>query len=373
MKILIVYTNYGTGHTSAATALKEELSNKDKTLEVELLDILTYSRPVINFLFKKTGKLMATKFRNSRLKLYNKKMYKITKKSKFANFCTKLFWTKKLKNQINDFKPDLIVSTQVGPTYMLLKQKHKIGNPKIGTVFTDYGLHNWHLLGNNDIDYYFVPTKDIKKQMVDLSISEDKIYVTGVPISKDFKPTLNRKEEVTKQYSLEKHEALLLFVAGGGLGYGNSLPYFKELLNITLPFSYIFVAGKNEKLQKKAELMAKSSTKKGIVLGYTKEMATLLSASDLLIGKPGGLITTEAIQMNTPICAVEPIPGQELKNIDFIIGNNFGIYPQNITDFRNDIENILKNKDILQKMKICLEQYQIKNGSESIAKVLLKK
>ena len=372
MKLLIVYTNYGTGHISAAKALNEYIKSEYKNVEIELVDIVTYARPKFNKFQNFLGKTLATKFRKFRMKLYKKHMYsKMNQQSKFVDMCVKIVYTKKLERLLKEINADIIISTQSAPTELVARNKKKFGNPIIASVFTDYGLHRYHLLSKENIDYNFVPTIEIKKQMMDLSVPEDKIYVTGIPISKDFSPTLNKKDEITKQYSLEKNQPLLLFVAGGGLGYDNSLPYFKELLNIDLSFSYIFVAGKNEKLKEKAELMAKNSRKNGIVLGYTREMAKLLSASDLLIGKPGGLITTEAIQMNTPICAVAPIPGQELKNVDFIIASNFGIYSQNTTDFRNDIENILKNKHLLQAMKLCIEKYQIKNGAENIAKVLL--
>lgn len=372
MNVLIVYTNYGTGHQRAAEALKQEFERKNFDGKVEILDSVTFSRPFINSLFRNTGKVVATKFRKLRLKFYNKKMYNITNKSIFADFCTKLFWNKKIMNKINTFKPDLIVSTQVGPTYILVKHKNEIGNPKIATIFTDYGLHNWHLLGNNDVNYYFVPTFEIKKQMIEFGIIENKIKVLGIPTLKEFNPNLYKKEDIRKQYNIDKNKPLFLFVAGGGMGYANALSYFEELLKIEHPFSYVFVAGKNKKLKLKAETIAKNSMQKGIVLGYTNEMPNLLSLCDMIIGKPGGLITTECLEMNIPICVVEPIPGQELKNAEFIIKNEFGIYPKNKIDFQKNIEAILTNKKILLEMKKHLKEYQNKKGVENIVNILLR-
>lgn len=94
-KILILYTNYGTGHYQAAKAIEEYITEKYPKYETMLLDPLTYSRPLINKLFARTGKIVATKFRKFRKKLYQKKMYKnFLKNSPFFTFCTKLFWSK---------------------------------------------------------------------------------------------------------------------------------------------------------------------------------------------------------------------------------------------------------------------------------------
>lgn len=224
---------------------------------------------------------------------------------------------------------------------MVAKQKNKINNPKITSVFTDYGLLNWHLLGSDKIDYYSVPILKIKEQMIQSGINENNIYITGIPILNEFNPSLYKTEDTLK-YKLKHNLPLFLFVAGGGLGYDNAFPYFKELLKNKSEFSVIFIAGKNQIMRKKADKLLKQSNKAGMVLGYTNDIAELINAADLVIGKLGGLITTEYIEMNTPICAIEPIPGQELKNIEFLLSNNFGIYSKTIEEFNDDIIKILK-------------------------------
>ncbi len=367
-KILILYTNYGTGHYMAAKAIAESLNGR---AEVLLLDPLTYSRPIINNLFRFVGRIFSTKLRINRDKLYREKMYKnYLKESKFAVFCAKLFWTKKLQKKIKDFNPDLIVSTQVGPTGLIATHKKEF-KAKLISVFTDYGLHRWYVFPHNHIDMFCVSSEDIRKDMIKLGIEENKIKVTGIPVVREFIINSFDKEQTFNKYKLDKNKPLLLFVVGGGLGYTNGLSYFKAALKLKEDFSYIFVSGSNKKLYDSTLNFIKEYNKDGIVLGYVDNMAELLNASDLVIGKPGGILTSEAIAMKKPFCAIEPIPGQEVKNAQFLVDNNFGFFPVDQNEFASIIKKIIKNKDILNNCKNNISKYKINNSSIIISDLCL--
>ena len=357
-KILILYTNYGTGHYQAAKAINEYIKNNYPKYEILFLDPLSYSRPLLNKIFAKTGKIVATKFRNFRKKLYQRKMYKnYLKNSPFFTFCTKIFWTKKLEKKLIEFNPNIIISTQVGPTGLIAAHKNMF-KTKLVSVFTDYGLHRMYTVAHEHIDLFCVPDNKIKEEIKELKIDSKKIIVTGIPVHKDFLKSANKKEktEILSKYNLKQTQPTYLFVCGGGLGYDNAFKYFKLLLQSNHKFNYIFVAGKNKKLLKKAKEITKEYNKEGIVLGYVNNMAQLIKGSDLVFGKPGGIITSETLNLEKTICAIEPIPGQETNNALFIKNNNFGFYIDNIEEFKaflNDLEN----------KKINLEQYEknIKN------------
>ena len=252
-KIMVVYTNYGTGHKKAAEALYENLI-KQSNVEAEILDILTYARPVINKLFKLHGFLLASFFRKQRLKLYRERMYQnFDAESKFANFCMWLFWTKRIQLKLNEFKPDVVISTQVGPTGLIAVHKEKIGNPKLCQVFTDYGLHKWYILRKEGIDYSFVSTEDIKTEMIELGINEEKIIVSGIPVSTNFNVSKYDKLASTKKYKLDPKKVTILFVAGGGIGLPHSFKYFKDILKNNIKCNIIFVSGKSKRLPEFSE------------------------------------------------------------------------------------------------------------------------
>ena len=317
--ILILYTNYGTGHYMAAKALEEHVKTNYKNYNVQLLDPLSYSRPIINKLFAKVGNIVSTKFRKFRGKLYKKEMYQnYLKNSYFFTFCTKLFWTKKLHKKITDFNPNIIISTQVGPTGLIAAHKN-LFDIKLISVFTDYGLHRMYTVAHELIDIFCVPNKDIEKQMINIGITKEK--------------------------------PILLFICGGGLGYSNAFTYFEKMLQTNYDFSYIFISGRNNNLAKKATKIASKYNKHGKVLGYVENIDEFIKSSTLVLGKPGGIVTSETLNSEVPLCAIEPIPGQETNNALFISNNQFGFYITSIKNFEIFLETLKTNKINLDNYK----------------------
>lgn len=345
--ILILYTNYGTGHYTAAKGIEEYIIKKYPNYNVELFDPLSYSRPFINKLFAKTGQIVATRFRKFRGKLYQNQMYRnYTKTPWYFNLFIKLFWNKKIERKLIEYSPDIIISTQVGPTAIIATHK-ELFNAKLIAVFTDYGVHRMYTITHESVDIYMVPDNTIKHQMIDIGIKKDKIKVTGIPVRSQILNKDNKcsKEEIITRYHLLKNKPIFLFICGGGLGYDNAFKYFETLLKSEFNFSYIFIAGKNKKLYQKAIKVSNKYKKKGKVLGYVDKIDELIRNSDLIIGKPGGMITTESLNLDVPICAIEPIPGQENHNASFISNNQFGFYITNLKNFEIFLNN-LKNNDI---------------------------
>lgn len=349
--ILILYTNYGTGHYMAAKAIEENLKKRYKNYNIEILDPLSYSRPIINRIFEKIGTSIATKFRNFRKKLYKRKMYKdYMKNSLFFKFCIQLFWTKKLKKKLLNFNPDIIISTQVGPTGLIAAKKN-LFHIKLISVFTDYGIHRMYTVCHEFIDTFCVPTNKMKEDMIKIGIDKRKIEVTGIPVREKFTST---ERQINKE-----EKPLFLFLCGGGLGYDNAFRYFEIMLNSKIDFNYIFISGKNNKLLNHTKKISKKYKKEGEVLGYVNNIDELLQKTTMIFGKPGGIMTSEALNLNIPICAIEPIPGQEINNAKFIMENGFGFYVKDIREFKYLLSKLENNE-------INLSQYSknIKNHFE---------
>lgn len=356
--ILILYTNYGTGHYIAAKGIEEYLKHNYSNYNVILFDPLSYSRPLINKIFAKTGQIVATRFRKFRGKLYNNQMYRNYLKTPwYFNLFTKLFWNKLIEKKLTEFNPDIIISTQVGPTGLITSHKD-LFKSKLIAVFTDYGVHRMYTITHNNIDMYCVPDKKIKKHLIDIGINKDKIKVTGIPVRNQIITQENKctKEEIIKKYHLLRNKPIILFICGGGLGYDNAFVYFKKLLESKYQFSYIFISGKNKKLYKKATKLASKYKKKGQILGYVEKISDLIRNSDLIIGKPGGIVTTESLNLGIPLCAIEPIPGQENYNALFISENKFGFYITNLKEFEILLDDLKNNIIDLEEYKLNINK-----------------
>ncbi len=83
------------------------------------------------------------------------------------------------------------------------------------------------------------------------------------------------------------------------------------------------VAGENAELKADLEKKCRETPMphKVHVLGFTDQIDELIAAADLVISKPGGLTTSEVLARGAAMVIVNPIPGQESRNSDYLLEN----------------------------------------------------
>lgn len=219
-----------------------------------------------------------------------------------------------------------------------LKRKYHL-NYKICFLLTDYHVNNYIVKPLNKIDKYFVATNDLKKECLKLGIKKDHLCVSSIPILAKFDRKLN-KDILLEKYQLTKNKKIILYVCGG-VGINKNLNYLKQLLQLKQDFIIVFVAGKNKKLKRKVEKLVSNYNKEVLVLGFTEKINELFFLSDLVIGKSGGLITSECIKMKRYLIVISPIIGQESENAYYLERNNLGIYIRDINEFKSKINYLL--------------------------------
>lgn len=181
----------------------------------------------------------------------------------------------------------------------------------------------------------------IRQQMIDLGILESKLRVTGIPVRSAFLQSPRSEEHLSEDLPT------FLFVCGGGQGYINAFEYFKQLLKLNYPCSYIFIAGHNRRLFRKAKRLSERVQTTGQVLGFVDDLDKIMRKSSLVFGKPGGLLTSEALNLGVPFCALSPIPGQESLNAKFLADHYFGLAPTNVAEFQSFLEHLETHKNDL--------------------------
>ena len=196
-----------------------------------------------------------------------------------------------------------------------------------------------------------------------------RIYSYGIPISDTFRTT-HSASDITKikiKYNVNNDKKTFLFFAGGSLGSAYSLKFLKKLLEDNYDINIIYVCGKNDKLKKKTEKMVKQNNYKNItVLGFSKEVNNLLSISDVVITKPGGISITECLEMKKPMLLIPGNGGNEIYNAKFVSKNGYGIRCRTPRKLTKTVESILKRKNIINNMNRKLEKYK---RNDSIAKI----
>ena len=319
-KIMLAYASYGGGHLSAAKNLKEFIEKNYPEYEVFLFDCMKYINRVIDKVCGSTYSRITTDIPWFWGKIYYHTQEPIFQK--ILSLSNKIL-SYKLGRLLKESKPDIIISTHFFVSHMcsILKQKGKIQS-KLATVITDFGEDPYNEWTSNHefIDFIFVAHKEIKNKLIEKGIDEHKIFDTGIPVSDKFlKPY--PKTQILAELGLNENKKNVLFFGGGELGLGKSktLTIFENLVKNFSNIQIIAISGKNESLKNHFEKIVQENHKNQMVkiLGFTDKVAEFMAISDFVITKPGGLTSTEALVMNLPILAINPIPRSGRRKCQF--------------------------------------------------------
>lgn len=209
-KVLIFYASYGGGHLSAARSIKEYINNNYPDVKTNLVDCIKYVNKTVEKLTTGAYNQIAKKAPWVWGKIYSNSQKGIF--AKISNGANKLM-AKKLNVLLQEYKPDLVISTHPFGSQMctILKQKGLI-NTKIATIMTDYAPHDQWLVNTDFVDYFFVAHEGMKQALVKKGISIEKIFATGIPISNRFLIDYNKKE-VLDEFGLAENKKTVLFFA----------------------------------------------------------------------------------------------------------------------------------------------------------------
>ena len=373
-KILIFYGSYGGGHLSAAKTICSYLEKNYKNdVEVKIVDCIEYINKYINKVSTEAYKELAKKAPWAWKHVYNNSQAGAL--SHISNTTNKLM-SHKLNSLLQEFKPDLVISTHPFASQMcsLLKQKNKI-NCKLATILTDYHIHAQWLVLYKNIDYFFVANEQMKLDMISKGVRDQRIFVTGIPISERFLKSYN-KQEILEKYNLSPDKETILFFAGGEFGLGRSTTYtiLKILIRIFKEVQVIAISGKNKKMnQKFNDLVESTNTQNRVkILEYTNDVPELMSISMGVITKAGGLTLTESLVSNLPIAIVNPIPGQEEENAEYLVNNGAAIWVKKGDSIVRVLKYVSRNPEMLSKMREKTKQIAKPNSTKDICEILLK-
>ena len=371
-KILIFYGSYGGGHLSAAKSIRDYIEENYSDSQVELVDCVEYVNKLFNKLTTKAYKDFS---KNARW--IWKHLYYDSESGSLSRICNTInrLMAIKLNRLIQEFQPDLIISTHPFSSQMcaILKGKGKL-NCKVATILTDYAPHNQWLVKSEFIDYYFVAQQGMVDDLVSRGVNKDKIHVTGIPLSSRFLQSYN-KQKILEDYGLTSDKNTILFFAGGEFGFGKDKTFnrLKAIIDNLPNLQVVAVAGRNEKMKERFDELVKTTrTESNVkILSFTNQVPELMSVSDLVITKPGGLTTTESLASGLPLIIIDPLPGQEEENAEFIENSGAGIWVKDSDNIETILLNIFNNPDKLENMKSKARLIAKKNSTQNIVETLL--
>lgn len=372
-KILILYAAYGGGHLSAAKSIKDYIDKNYPDAETHLVDCIKYINKSVNKITTGAYKELTKKAPWAWKKVYYKSRKGIL--GKFSS-ATNRFLAHKLLRLYNEYKPSLIISTHPFATQMTecLKKHDKI-SCKLATILTDFAPHAQWLIGNEYCDYFFVSHEQMKKALIsDYGVSKEKVYVTGIPLSDKFNIAYDRNI-VCEKFGLNPDKKTILFFGGGefGLGKDKTVAILKNLLNHLDSYQVIAVSGKNLKMNAAfCELSNEFGNPSDLkIYDFITNVPEAMSISSLVITKPGGLTTSESLASSLPILVINPIPGQEEENAEFLEQAGAALWLRPTDNTEIVIKNLLNSSEVLEKMKENCIKLAHKDSTKNICEILL--
>ena len=373
-KILIFYASYGGGHLSAANSIKQCIDDNFKDCETKLVDCMEYVNRPVNKITTTAYKELAKKFPWAWGEVYSH-----SQKGPLAHIssASNNLMAKKLLKLLKEYQPDIVISTHPFGSQMVSYLKRKaLVDCKLATIMTDFAPHDQWLVGKDYVDYYFVSHEKMRQELINSNVADNTVFATGIPLSNRFLMHFD-KDEIMKSMGLNPDKRVILFFGGGefGLGRDKTVKILNSFITHVKNHQIVAIAGKNEKMKIAFDkLVAETNSESFVkVLAYTKQVPELMSISDLVVTKPGGLTTTESLASGLPIVAINPIPGQEEENAKFLEDEGVAIWLKKNDDYDEIIADLLADEDKLHQMKVNTKLLAKKNSTRDICDIILGK
>ena len=368
MNILILSAATGGGHNTAAAALKKELELHYPNDNVRVVDTFKYvsrffDKLIVNgyyFSIKAMRRTYGIIYR-----LSNKKNPLIG----IVSLLTKHYGNK-LKSLVDEFKPDVVISTHAFAGGMMAYYKKKY-NPKFSliSIITDYGPHLAYV--HNNIDKYIVSSNEMITQMQKYDVPAEKVLPLGIPIDRKFYARYDRKK-LLEELGFNTDKPTALFMAGS-FGVSSVLKIYKNISALPNDFQSIIITGKNHKLYKKFKAIIDAqgnNSKKTLLIEFTDKVDKYMQAADMIITKPGGLTVTEALASHLPIIIFEAYPGQEDDNRDYLIRSQAGVSIDKPKQAANVFLSVISDSDKLNTMRNNCAKISCPYSAENICKLI---
>ena len=316
MKVLVLSITAGQGHNATAKAICAYLELIG--CEAEMLDTFNYVSRILGETVSKGYLITASKAKLAYKSAY--RLAELRKKSKSDASPTRAtgnIMAKKLMKYISDYDPDVIICTHIfaGIILDVLKEKREIRAKCIG-ILTDFAFHPYWEEGLN-LDYVVTPNELLTAQAMKKGFTKEQVLPLGIPIHPKFSKSVT-KEEARARLGLDLTKRTVLLMSGS-MGYGHIESTVNTLDAVPHDFQIITVCGNNA--EAKARIDAMRTKKRILNFGFTDKVDLLMDASDCIITKPGGLTSSEALAKCLPMIIVNPIPGQEDRNTEFLVNN----------------------------------------------------
>ncbi len=370
-KILILSASVGAGHLRAAQALglalkaiepEAEVKNQD-ALELTnktfrrlygqaYLDLVNRAPYVLGYLYDLLDRPRGPKQKSDRLRVLVERLN-----------------LRKVLKLLQREPWDLIINTHFLSAEIIasLRRDKEVNTPHM-TVTTDYETHR--LWVTEPCDHYCTATEEGAAYLEYWGVNGRNITVTGIPIHPAFSKPQDRTTCLRSQ-GLVGDRTVILQLAGG-FGVGPIEKIYRGLLEMNVPLEIVSVAGRNEAIKKELERIEVPLRHRSRIIGFTETIHELMAVADLVISKPGGLTTSEVLASGAAMAIINPVPGQETRNSDFLLESGAAIKINNVATLPYKLSKLLTDEVRLRQLKQNAVRVARPQAAFDVAKIALK-
>lgn len=348
--VLILSASAGAGHLRAAQAVERAFAETGSAASVHNHDALEFTNPLFRRVYSRVYIDMVNRMPEVLGWLYDR-LDDPDKDDRLQLAFDKLN-TGPLIKLLERLRPDVTICTHFLPAEII---SWLIGKGRLSTrltvVVTDLDVHAQWLCPH--YSHYFVAIDETRAHLEELGVPPGKVTASGIPIDPVFARPKD-KLAMREKHGLS-HGGAVVLTSAGGFGVGRVDELMTSLLKLRHPAQVVAVCGRNEELKTRLARLAGGLPADALVtlkvIGYTTEMDELMAAADLIVGKPGGLTTSEAMARGLPFVVVSPIPGQEERNADHLLEEGAAVRCNNLPVLAYKIDRLLDDPGRLASLR----------------------
>lgn len=368
MKALLLSITAGQGHNATANAVAACFESMG--VECRTVDTYEYASPLLKEMVDK-GYLVSTAYIPKvwgRVYRFSNRKIKAASTFSATNLLNQIL-THELADYIQGYAPDIIVCTHpfAAAIVDVMKRKYNIQAVTAG-IITDFTVHPyWEETSN--IDYYITASEYMAPQLVRKNLDPKKMLPFGIPIHPKFSVKQDKKE-MRRKLNLEE-DKLTILIMSGSMGFGKIDRSIQKLDELDLDFQALVVCGKNRQMLEK--ILDMDLKKDFRIFGYVDNVDEMMDASDCIVTKPGGITSSEALAKELPMVMVNPIPGQEELNVEFLLNNQLAMYATKTYPLDEAILTLLQGEYHLENLRRNIRLNCKKDSSKKCCEFLMER
>lgn len=371
MKILILHAAAGAGHKRAAEAMAKAFAAEKPGAEIVVRDILDFTNPIFRRTYARGYLDVVKSVPELWGYMYSRSDKRATRpeRKKIRAVFNKLH-TLRFRRFFNDLEPDVVVCTHfMGLEILSSRKRRGKTDVPLFCVVTDFAVHALWVVEN--VNCYYVACEEAKRQLLRKGQQDDGIKVTGIPIDPVFSESL-LQDAARAKLGLEKNTPTVL-VLSGGFGVGPTAELIKSFKGSDFRCQLVVVAGSNKDMEREAAAAAKDTGMPHKVFGFVNNIHELMDAADVIVSKPGGLTTSELLAKGKPMIAVDPIPGQEQRNCEYLLEAGAAVRLYEADDAVYKVKGLLGDPARLAAMRSNAKKIGHPGAARDIARDILSK